>query len=342
MDKGGNRMTEINNTDSNRTTSDGTAQGSFMPENKKLDFLTPEPAYQLADITKTVPQFESITPRWLSRLLEWKPLENGVFRLNKVREEDSPLDIMNMEVGYRFIPEGFINYDAHPREYILNPISTIVKISTQVSDLFSRPFDQSEEQLRLSVECLRERQENELINSPEYGFLSTASPSQRIKTRNGSPTPDELDELIAKVWKEPSFFLAHPKAIAAFGRECTRRGVPPASVTLFDNVFLSWRGIPIIPSNKLFVNGQMEPKDPKGKTNILLIRTGEEKQGAIGLYQAGLPGEQSKGLSVRFMGIDNQGIGSYLLLLYSSACILSRDAVGVLEDVEIGNYYEYK
>ncbi len=31
-----------------------------------------------------------------------------------------------------------------------------------------------------------------------------------------------------------------------------------------------------------------------------------------------------------------RGIGSYLLLLYSSACILSRDAVGVLENVKSG------
>jgi hypothetical protein len=49
----------------------------------------------------------------------------------------------------------------------------------------------------------------------------------KIKPRAGAPTPDDLDELIAKVWKEPAFFLAHPRAIAAFGRECTRRGVPP-------------------------------------------------------------------------------------------------------------------
>jgi len=31
------------------------------------------------------------------------------------------------------------------------------------------------------------------------------------------------------VWKQPAFFLTHPEGIAAFGRECTRRGVPPAN-----------------------------------------------------------------------------------------------------------------
>lgn len=317
-------------------------QNSPIGGERKTDFLTPQAAYQLTEFTKTVPQFESITPRWLSKFLEWKPLDNGIFRLNKVDEENSPLDIMNKEVGYNFIPEGFVNYETNPREYVLNPISTIVKISTQVSDIFSKPYDQSEEQLRLCVESMRERQDFELINNCDYGLLKNAANSQRISTRNGYPTPDDLDELIAKVWKAPSFFLAHPRAIAAFGRECTRRGVPPVTVNLYGSQFISWRGIPLVPSNKLLIDGKLDPAGETGRTNILLIRTGEENQGAIGLYQENLPGEQSEGLSVRFMGIDYQGIGSYLLLLYSSACILSKDAVGVLENVEIGHYYDYR
>ena len=43
------------------------------------------------------------------------------------------------------------------------------------------------------------------------------------------------------------------------------------------------------------------------KTNILLLRTGERKQGVVGLFQPGLPGEESPSLSVRFMGINQQG-----------------------------------
>lgn len=336
-------MQEQNITEQNTTEQQSSLENTGNgKDSRKTDFLTSQAAYQLAEFTKTVPQFESITPRWLSRLLEWKPLENGIFRLNRVNEEASPLDILNQEVGYRFIPEGFVNYETDPREYVLNPISTIIKISSQVSDIYRKPYDQSEEQLRLSTEYLRERQDFELVNSPDYGLLTNAADSQRIRARNGYPTPDDLDELIAKVWKTPSFFLAHPRAIAAFGRECTRRGVPPVTVSLFGASFIAWRGIPLIPSNKLLIDGKMDPGAEGGKTSILLIRTGEEKQGAIGLYQAGLPGEQSEGLSVRFMGIDNQGVGSYLLLLYSSACILTRDAVGVLEDVEIGHYDDYK
>jgi len=150
-----------------------------------------------------------------------------------------------------------------------------------------------------------------------------------------------LDELISKVWKEPSFFLAHPRAIAAFEREATRRGVPPATANINGGNFILWRGIPLIPSDKLLVDGLKTPKAKSGKTNILLVRTGEAKRGVIGLYQEKLPGEQSRGLSVRFRGINDNGVASYLLSLYCSAAILADDAIAVLEDVEVGDYYDY-
>lgn len=300
-------------------------------------------AYQLANVTKTVPQFDSITPRWLTRFLDWKPLEAGVFRLNKVKEGETPLDILCSQKGKdQKIPEAFVDYTETPREYRLNSISTIIKIQTRVSDLYSSPYDQIKEQLRLAIESIKERQESELVNNDDYGLLKNVPDSQRIETRDGAPTPDDLDELISKVWKEPSFFLAHPRAIAAFGRECTKRGVPPPTISLFGSPFLTWRGIPLVPNNKLFVDGLKEPKGPNGKSNILLIRTGESKQGVVGLYQANLPGEQTKGLSVRFMGIDSNAVASYLVALYCSAAILTTDAIAVLENVDVGSYHEYK
>jgi hypothetical protein len=112
-------------------------------------------------------------------------------------------------------------------------------------------------------------------------------------------------------------------------------------VNIAGGTFIAWRGIPIIPTNKLFVDGLKEPKGKGGKTNILLVRTGESKRGVIGLYQAGLPGEQSRGLSVRFRGIDDSGVASYLLSLYCSAAVLADDSLAVLEDVEVGDYYDY-
>ena len=131
-------------------------------------------------------------------------------------------------------------------------------------------------------------------------------------------------------------FLAHPRAIAAFGRECTRRGVPPPTVSLFGTPFLTWRGVPLIPSDKIAVRS----KDHTSK--ILLLRVGEKKQGVIGLFQPGLPGEQSPGLSVRFMGIDQRALASYLISLYCSAAVLTDDAIAVLEGVDVGQYHEYQ
>ncbi|OQB24205.1 MAG: Major membrane protein I [Firmicutes bacterium ADurb.Bin182] len=312
-----------------------------MSEESKSRALSAGSAYQLANAEIAAPQFLSITPRWLSKFLEWKPLDAGIYRLNRVRKGETLLDVLYSQANDRDIPEGFIDYDPNPREYILTSVSTIIRIETRVSDIYSNPYDQIKEQLRLGMESVKEKQEYQIINSDDYGLLKNIDDSQRISSRTGSPTPDDLDELIAKVWKEPSFFLAHPAAIAAFGRECTRRGVPPVAVNLYGSPFITWRGIPIVPTDKLLVDGSKIPESDHGKTNILLIRTGEQKQGVIGLYQAGLPGEESMGLSVRFMGIDNRGVGLYLLSLYCSVAIMTEDAAAVLEDVEIGHYYEY-
>ena len=309
---------------------------------EKINALGKEVAYNLADITKTRPQFQSITPRWLTKLLEFKGLDSGIYRVNKVVEGDTPLDVLcSSEKKSDIIPQGYVEYELKPREYILNSISTIINVNTAVQDVYSSPYDQAKEQLSLAIESLRERQESQIINNDDYGLLKNVADSQRNQTRNGAPTSDDLDELITKVWKEPSFFLAHPRAIAAFERECTKRGVPPVTVNLAGGIFITWRGIPLIPTNKLLVDGLKEPKSQSGKTNILLLRTGEAKRGVIGLYQAGMKDEASRGLSVRYRGIDDKGVASYLLSLYCSAAILADDALAVLEDVEVGEYYDY-
>ncbi|MDR2051545.1 MAG: hypothetical protein LBQ63_07245 [Deltaproteobacteria bacterium] len=309
---------------------------------KAINALGRDAAYQLANVVKTPPQYGALTPRWLTGILEFKGLEAGIYRVNKVVEGDTPLDVLcGQDPDKTDIPQGYIEYETKPREYRLNSISTIINVDTKVSDVYSSPFDQTREQISLAVESLKERQESQIINNDDYGLLKNVADSQRVQPREGRPMPDDLDELLTKVWKEPSFFLAHPRAIAAFGRECTRRGVPPATLNLAGGVFISWRGVPIIPTDKLFVDGLKNPKARTGKSNILLVRTGEARRGVIGLYQAGLPGEQSRGLSVRFRGIDDNGVASYLLSLYCSAAVLAADALAVLENVDVGDYYEY-
>ena len=293
-------------------------------------------ARQLANTTKTAPQMRAITPRWLIACLPWVPVEAGTYRVNRVIEAraGAPADVECSPQEEIDLPETFVDYEEQPREYPLSAMTTVLDVQTRVSDLYRSPYDQIREQLRLTIEKIKEKQEGELINNPEYGMLSNVADSMRAQTRHGAPTPDDLDELIARVWKEPAFFLAHPRAIAAFGRECTYRGVPPATVNLFGSPFITWRGIPLIPSDKLYVNND--------QTNILLLRTGEKRQGVVGLFQPGLPGEVSPSLSVRFMGINRKAIASYLISLYCSLAILTEDALGVLEGVEVGQYHEYQ
>jgi Phage capsid-like protein len=307
-----------------------------MPEKAEVRHtLSEQQARQLANVTKTAPMMEVITPRWLVTFLSWVPVEAGTYRVNKVKPTRPGTRTIECSPDEEIdLPEIYVDYEEKPREYTLNAVTTVLDVQTRISDLYRSPHDQIREQLRLMIEKVKERQENELVNNTEYGLLHNVVGDMRIKTRKGAPTPDDLDELLARVWKEPAFFLAHPRAIAAFGRECTRRGVPPPTATMFGSPFLTWRGVPLVPCDKLAIKGE--------KTNILLLRTGEKKQGVIGLFQPGLPGEVSPSLSVRFMGINHKAIASYLISLYCSIAILTEDAIGALENVNVDQYHEYK
>ncbi|WP_328953236.1 family 2B encapsulin nanocompartment shell protein [Kitasatospora purpeofusca] len=227
------------------------------------------------------------------------------------------------------LPGAFVDYELKPREYELSVAQTILKVHTRVADLYNQPMNQIEHQLRLTIEALRERQEHELVNNPEFGLLNNADFAQRIQTHSGPPTPDDLDELLSRR-RDPDYLLAHPRAIAAIGRELNARGIYPHHVDLGGQQVPAWRGVPILPCNKI-------PISKENTSSILVIRTGEDNQGVIGLHQTGLPDEYQPGLSVRFMGIDEKAIISYLVSAYYSAAILVPDAVGVLENVEIAH-----
>ncbi|MDI3406494.1 family 2B encapsulin nanocompartment shell protein [Streptomyces cavernicola] len=233
-------------------------------------------------------------------------------------------------VGEHELPGAFVDYELKPREYELSVAQTILRVHTRVADLYNHPMNQTEEQLRLTVEALRERQEHELVNNREFGLLHNADFKQRFQTHSGPPTPDDLDELLSRR-RGSKFFLAHPRTIAAIGRGFNARGLYPDHVDLGGQSVPAWRGVPILPCNKI-------PITKERTSSILCMRTGEDNQGVIGLHQTGLPDEFEPGLSVRFMGINEQAITSYLVSTYYSAAILVPDAVGVLENVQIGHW----
>ncbi|GAA1684852.1 family 2B encapsulin nanocompartment shell protein [Fodinicola feengrottensis] len=264
-----------------------------------------------------------------------QPLREHIEQASTVTERaqnpqgEAEIELASGHEGEPDLPGTFVDYETSPREYELSVAQTVLRIHSRVADLYNEPMNQVEQQLRLTIEALRERQEHELVNNRDFGLLHNADLQQRIQTRTGPPTPDDFDDLISTVWKEPTFFLAHPRAIAAFGRECSRRGVYPSSVDMGGQLVPSWRGIPVLPCNKLEVSSTRT-------TSIMLMRVGQEQQGVIGLHQIGLPDEYRPGLSVRFMGISEKAILSYLVSAYYSAAVLVPDALGILENVETG------
>ncbi|MEV7179196.1 family 2B encapsulin nanocompartment shell protein [Kitasatospora sp. NPDC093679] len=237
---------------------------------------------------------------------------------------EAAIEMSAGHTGEHELPAAFVDYELAPREYELSVAQTVLRVHTRVADLYSEPMDQTEHQLRLTVEALRERQEHELVNNPDFGLLANADHSQRIQTHSGPPTPDDMDNLLSRR-RGTKFYLAHPRAIAAFGRECNRRGLYPAPVEVHGRRVPAWRGVPILSCNKIPITDGTSP--------ILAMRTGEDKQGAIGLHQTGIPDEFEPSLSVRFAGIDEKAVISYLVTAYYSAAILVPDAVGVLENV---------
>lgn len=250
-------------------------------------------------------------------------------RLSQPQDKDGQAAIA-LAAGHKgetALPTTFVNYERYPQEIELSVAQTILNVHSRVADLFNGPMDQTKEQLRLTVEALRERQEHEILNNPEFGLLHNVDHKQRIQTRGGPPTPDDMDELLCRR-RRTQLFLAHPDAIAAFGRACNQRGVYPETVLVEGKPAQAWRGVPILPCNKI-------PISPVGTTSILALRFGADHQGVIGLRPAGLADEYEPGLNVRFMGITEKAIIQYLVSAYYSVAILIPDALGLLDNVEI-------
>jgi hypothetical protein len=278
-------------------------------------------------------------PRWRFQeiLSQSEALQEQISDHHEARDKsqnhrgEADIAIASGHEGEPDLDGTFADYELRPREYELSVAQTVLRVHTRVADLFNEPMDQVGQQLRLTVEALRERQEYEMINSPEFGLLHNADYPQRIQTHSGPPTPDDLDELLSRR-RSTRMLLAHPRAIAAFGRECTKRGIYPHSTEVQGANVPAWRGVPIFPCGKIPVTGDRT-------SSIIALRVGEEEQGVVGLHQTGIPDEYEPGLNVRFMGINEKAVMSYLVSAYYSVAVLVPDALGVLENVEVSRSY---
>ncbi|GHI95019.1 MULTISPECIES: family 2B encapsulin nanocompartment shell protein [Streptomyces] len=249
---------------------------------------------------------------------------------NTNKQGEKAIDLSAGHTGEPDIAHTFVDYEARPREYELSVAQTVLRIHSRVADLYNKPMNQTEQQIRLTVEALKERQEHELINNREFGLLHNCEYDQRIQPHAGAPGPDDLDELLSRR-RGTKLLLAHPRAIAAIGRELNRRGLVPETIDVAGNRIPTWRGVPIYPCNKI-------PVTEARTSSIIAMRTGEQDQGVIGLRATGVPDEIEPSLSVRFMGINEQAVIKYLVTAYYSAAVLVPDALGVLENVEIGRW----
>ncbi len=229
--------------------------------------------------------------------------------------------------GEPILPQTFVDYELKPREYELQVVQTILRVHTRVDDLFNNPMSQYQQQLQLTIQALRERVEYELINNREFGFLYNADLSQRIHTRKGPPTPGDFDDMLNRR-KRPRAIVAHPLAIAAFNRECSKLGMYPRTIERFGREFDAFRGVPIFPCDKI-------PITPERTSSIFFFRFGEHDQGVVGLHHVGLPDEVEPGISVRPMGITDRGIMEYQVSTYVSAAMLIPQTLKVLENVQI-------
>jgi hypothetical protein len=229
--------------------------------------------------------------------------------------------------GEVVLPGTYVDYEPRPREYELSVAQTILQVHSRVGDLFNDPMDQLEEQLRLTIHALRETQEHELINNRDFGLLHNADYKQRINTRSGPPTPDDMDDLLCRR-RSTKCFLAHPRTIAAFRAQCTKRRIDPETIEFEGQIVAAWRNVPLLPVDKI-------PISETGTSSILAMRVGQANQGVIGLFRDKLPDEREPGLSVRRMGTNEKAVGSYLVSTYYSAAVLIPDALGILENCEI-------
>ena len=275
-----------------------------------------------------VAQFADRVPSFAAQLADHA--ERQKLPANHRGEADIPLQAGH--TGEPTIPDGFVDYELGPREYELSLTQSVLRVHSRVGDLYNDPMDQTHQQLRLTVEEIRERQEWELVNNRDFGLLHSTDYGQRISTCSGPPTPDDMDDLLA-MRRGTRLFLAHPKAITAFFRQCNRRGLVPGTADVNGHQVPAWRGVPIFPCGKIPISGQHT-------SSIIALRTGEDDQGVVGLYPTGIPEEHQPGLNVRFMGISSSAVVKYLVTAYYSMAILVPDAVGILENAQLGRTAE--
>jgi len=273
-------------------------------------------AKQLAEINKTMPIWEESTPRWLLRLVEKKGIENTIFRINKVNSINK-VTIDDQE--YASITNDNVAYNHQPVEIEMVAIETLIKVPSKIYDVMNYPHNQMINQIRLTIENIYEQQEKYFINNPHTGLISFCIKNNRIKEYNAQINPDVLDDLLALVWNKPTFYLMHPTILSELCKACNSLGLNTGNMELFGYPFVTWRGLPIVTSDKV-------PYDKKSNTYVFLIRTGVDDSGVIQLYNL-TPTKSDPGIFIETSMTDNLGSVNTRVTLYTNIAILSSESI---------------
>jgi hypothetical protein len=319
-------------------------------------FLTGSAARVLSDATKSAPVWSPRTPRWTLECLRscaLVPVQGGVYQLNQVVEDEQRNPVMIHRGAFK-VPSKYLSashsqedgmpvefsapvYNATPRQIPLQAVQSIVRVPNRVPALFSDNVDQLQTQLAIASEYICETCEELVFNHSDFGLVNNVS--QRMQFRvNGPPAPDVLDDLLALGWRRPDMFAMHPEALAAFRKQANALNLPLEEVEVLGASFTSWRGLPIIPTNKLHLvakpnasaatklQGERVPGETT--TNVLLMRLGAAKQGVVCLCAKGQEAtSQLPYISVDFMGLGENALAGYLMTSYVAMAVLSSGAL---------------
>ncbi len=289
--------------------------------------LTSDVARVLSSSTKSAPIWTARTPRWILECLRTQaivPVEGGVFQVNRVETSSETLRASNSHPDGSPVEISVAVYEEAPKEIALQPVQSIVRISNRAEMLFSDNFDQLQSQLAVAAEYLCETVEDSVFNHSDYGLLSNVAPRMHLKA-DGPPTPDLLDDLLAKAWRRPDLFAMHPEALAEVRKRATAQSIYLREVELFGSVFSTWRGLPIIPTNKLGVVSSGQGYT----TSVVVMRLGQARQGVVCLCAKGAEGSSRLPyITVDFMGLTDDAVARYLMTCYVAMAVLSPGALG--------------
>lgn len=313
----------------------------------RRDLLTSNVGRVLSSSTKSAPIWSPRTPRWILECLRTRaivPVEGGVFQLNRVLNDGLGASYSHADGTPVETSVGL--YNTAPRVIQLDTIQSTVRVSSRVPALFSDQHDQLQSQLNAASEFIYETMENLIFNHSDYGLLNNVEPHMRFQVA-GPPTPDVLDDLLALGWRAPDCFVMHAEALAEFRKRANAQSISLEEVELFGTSFTTWRGLPICPTNKLYLtsgDAQGLAQDPKGflktanrrtsgqmgqaNSSVLLLRFGQAKQGVVCLCAKGMEGSpRLPHINIDFMGLSDNAESRYLLTAYAAMAVLSSGAL---------------